>query len=57
MSLLIGQVWIIYSMYRVGEVHAASGLLIPTLLEEEVQTQDQQVTTRSPRIVTECLLT
>ena len=41
--------------------HAASGLPNPTHLEEEVrfdQAQDQQVvTTRSPRIVTECLLT
>ena len=41
--------------------HAASGPSNPTHLEGEVrldQTQDQQmVTTRSPRIVTECLLT
>ena len=41
--------------------HVASGLPNPTHLEEEVrfdQAQDQQlVTTRSPRIVTECLLT
>ena len=41
--------------------HAASGLSNPTLLEGEVrfvQAQDQQVvTTRSPRIITECLLT
>ena len=41
--------------------HAASGLPNPTHLKEEVrfhQAQDQQVvTTRSPRIVTECLLT
>ena len=41
--------------------HAASGLSKPTYLEGEVrfdQAQDQQVvTTRSPRIVTECLLT
>ena len=41
--------------------HAASELPNPTLLEGEVrfdQAQDQQVvTTRSPRIVTECLLT
>ena len=41
--------------------HAASGLPNPTHLEGEVrfdQAQDQQVvTTRSPRIVTECLLT
>ena len=41
--------------------HVASGLLNPTPLEGEVrfvQTQDQQVvTTRSPRIITECLLT
>ena len=41
--------------------HAASGLPNPTHLEEEVrfgQAQDQQVvTTLSPRIVTECLLT
>ena len=40
--------------------HAASGLSNPTHLEREVQfdqAQDQQVvTTRSPRIVTECLL-
>ena len=40
---------------------AASGLPSPTHLEGEIrfdQTQDQQVvTTRSPRIVTECLLT
>ena len=40
---------------------AASGLPNPTHLEEEVrfdQAQDQQVvTTRRPRIVTECLLT
>ena len=40
---------------------AASGLPSTTHLEEEVrfdQAQDQQVvTTRSPRIVTECLLT
>ena len=42
--------------------HAASGLPNPTRLEEGgvqfVQAQDQQVvTTCSPRIVTECLLT
>ena len=41
--------------------HASSGLPNPTHLEGEVrfvQAQDQQVvTTRSPRIVTECLLT
>ena len=41
--------------------HAASGLPNPTHLEGEVrfdQALDQQVvTTRSPRIVTECLLT
>ena len=41
--------------------HAASGLPNPTHLEGELrfdQAQDQQVvTTRSPRIVTECLLT
>ena len=40
--------------------HTASGLPIPTHLEGEVrfaQAQDQQVITRSPRIVTECLLT
>ena len=41
--------------------HAASGLPNPTVLEGKVrfdQAQDQQVvTTRSPRIVTECLLT
>ena len=41
--------------------HAASGLPNPTQLEGEVrfdQAQSQQVvTTRSPRIVTECLLT
>ena len=41
--------------------HAASGLPNPTHLEGEVrfdQAQDQQVvTTRSPRIVSECLLT
>ena len=41
--------------------HAASGLYNPTHLEREVrfdQAQDQQVvTTRSPRIVTECYLT
>ena len=41
--------------------HAASGLPNPTHLEGKVpfyQAQDQQVvTTRSPRIVTECLLT
>ena len=41
--------------------HAASGLPNPTHLEGEVridQAQDQQVvTSRSPRIVTECLLT
>ena len=41
--------------------HAASGLPNPTHSEGEVrfdQAQDQQVvTTRSPRIVTECLLT
>ena len=41
--------------------HAASGLLNPTHLEGEVRfvlEQDQQVvTTRSPRIVTGCLLT
>ena len=41
--------------------HAASGLLNPTHLKGEVrfeQAQDQQVvTTRSPRTVTECLLT
>ena len=44
-----------------GTEHAASGLPNPTHLEGEVrfdQAQDQQVvTTRSPRIVTECLLT
>ena len=52
-------------MYRAGESlyteHAASGLPNLTSLEEEVrfaQAQDQQVdTTRSPRIITECLLT
>ena len=41
--------------------HAASGLPNPTHLEGKArfdQAQDQQVvTTRSPRIVTECLLT
>ena len=41
--------------------HAASGLPNPTHLEGEVrfdQAQDQQVvTSRSPRIVTECLFT
>ena len=41
--------------------HTASGLPSPTHLDGEVhfdQAQDQQVvTTRSPRIVTECLLT
>ena len=41
--------------------HAASGLPNPTPLEGEVrsvQAQDQEVvTTRSPRIITECLLT
>ena len=41
--------------------HATSGLPNPTHLEEEVRfdlAQDQQVvTTRSPRIVTGCLLT
>ena len=41
--------------------HAASGLPNPTHLEGEVrfdQAQDQQVvTTRSPRIITECLFT
>ena len=41
--------------------HAASGLPNPTHLEGEVrfdQAQDQQVvTTRSPRMITECLLT
>ena len=41
--------------------HAASGLPNPTHLEGEIrfgQAQDQQVvTTRSPRIVTECLFT
>ena len=41
--------------------HAASGLPNPSHLEGEVrfnQAQDQQVvTTRSPRIITECLLT
>ena len=41
--------------------HAVSGLPNPTHLEGEVrfdQAQDHQVvTTRSPRIVTECLLT
>ena len=41
--------------------HGASGLPYPTHLEGEVrfdQAQDKQVvTTRSPRIVTECLLT
>ena len=41
--------------------HAASGLPNSTPLEGEVrfvQAQDQQVvTTRSPRIITECLLT
>ena len=50
-------------MYRGGEVsiHAASGLPNRTPLEGEVrfvQAQDQQaVTTRSPRIITEYLLT
>ena len=49
-------------MYRAGEVeHAASGLPNPTPLEKEarfVQPQDQQVVTkRSPRIITECFLT
>ena len=41
--------------------HAASALLNPTHVEVEVrfvQTQDQQVvTTRSQRVVNECLLT
>ena len=42
--------------------HAASGLPNPTQLEGEVRSFDQAqgqqvVTTRSPRIVTECLLT
>ena len=40
--------------------HAESGLPIPTHLEGEVrfiQAQELQGTTRSPRIVTECLLT
>ena len=41
--------------------HAASGLTNPTHLEWDVrfdQAQDQQVvTTRGPRIVSECLLT
>ena len=49
------QVWSPYT------VHAASGLPNPTPLEGEVrfvQAQYQQmVTTRSPRIITECLLT
>ena len=39
--------------------HAVSGLPNPSHLEREVlfvQAQDKQVTTRSPRIVTECLL-
>ena len=52
-------------MYRAGEVSvtelAASGLPNPNHLEGEVrfdQAQDQQVvTTRRPRTVTECLLT
>ena len=48
------------SMKIAGE-HAASGLLYPTHLVGKVQfvhAQDQQVVTkRSPRIVTECLLT
>ena len=52
-------------MYRAGQVsapeHAASGLPNPTHSEGEVQfdqAQDQQVvTTHSPRLVTECLLT
>ena len=50
-------------MYRAGEVsvHRECLLPSPTHLEGEVrfdQAQDQQVvTTRSPRIVTECLLT
>ena len=53
-------------MYRTGEVsvhraYAASGLPNPTHLQGKVrfvQAQDQQVvTTRSPKIVTECLLT
>ena len=38
----------------------ASGLPNPTHLEGEVrfdQAQDQQVTTRSPRIITKCLIT
>ena len=40
--------------------HAASGLHNPTHLEGEVrfiQAQDQLATTRSPRMVTECLFT
>ena len=51
-------------MYGTGEVsvHRAcwSGLPSPSHLEVEVrfdQAQEQVVTTRSPRIVTECLLT
>ena len=49
-------------MYRAAYTeHAASGLPDPTHLEGEVrfdQAQDlQMVTTRSPRIVIECLLT
>ena len=55
MSLTIEQTYVTYTE------HAASGLPNPTPLEGEVwfvQTQNQQVvTTRSPRIITACLLT
>ena len=65
MTLAIEHAYIIYSMYRAGEVSVhrtcSSRLPNPIHLEREVrfdQAQDQQVvTTRSPRIVTECLPT
>ena len=66
MRLLITKQWKLF-IVRTDQVrspyieHVASGLTNPTHLEGEVrfdQAQDQQVvTTRSPRIVTECLLT
>ena len=47
-------------MYRPGKVFVHRGCCEWAHLEEEVrfvQVQDQQVTTRSPRIVIKCLLT
>ena len=61
--MIIEQTWIIYSMYKAGEVSVnracCEQLPNPTHLVgvRLFQAQDQQVTTRTPRIVTECLLT